>query len=337
MILTSRRPQVLILDERYWAAAEQLASEHSEIDLVRACDSRSSQVDVVMTQDVPVGAELLESTNAADLVFKMGRNYSNIDLEAAKAHGVRVAFLPRKGPNCVAELATTFMLALSKDLLMQHLAVAKGAYKMRGLRPKKTDEKVMAFMWMANERLHEVADKTVGIIGFGEIGQEVARRARVLGMNVHYHKRTRLPDYIENQYQAVYHPDLHSLLRASDYTCVTVPQTEETVDMLGREELELIGKDGYLVNVARGAIVDEDALALALHDDVIAGAALDVFVCEPLRADHPLCHLDNVILTPHVGGGTGTSPIIELERALAEVKKIVCEGADPTHLVTYGN
>jgi len=332
IILTCNRPRVLILDERYFDASRELAEKYQQLELITDADGLA-EVDVVLTQDTEVDEGFIGSFDQIGTIQKMGRNYANIDLAAAKDIGAEVAYLPRKGPNCVAELATTFLLALSKDLLMSHKAVETGAYKMRGLRPKKTDEKVMAFMWMANERLHEVTDKTVGIIGFGEIGQELGRRARVLGMNIAYHKRTRLPDYIENQYEATYHPELDTLLRDSDYVCITVPQTRHTVGMLGAEELKLIGKDGYLVNVARGAIVDEDALVAALQDDVIAGAALDVFVYEPLHPDHPLCELDNVIMTPHVGGGTGTSPSIELDRALSETHKIAAEGCDPTNLV----
>ncbi len=329
----TRKPRVLILDERYREAAGQLATEYPELELLTRDEDGASEADVLLAQDASVSADLLDSLGQIAVILKMGRNYSNIDLAAAKKKGAQVAYLPRKGPNCVAELATTMILALSKDLLMSHQAVVSGAYKMRGLRPVETDEKVMAFMWMANERLHEVPGRTLGIIGFGEIGQEIGRRARVLGMNIHYHKRTQLPDDIESQYDATYHPELQSLLKESDYVCVTVPQTEHTVGLLGREELELIGKDGYLVNVARGAIVDEDALVTVLQQDLIAGAGLDVFVYEPLRPDHPLCQLDNVILTPHMGGGTGTSPAIELNRALAEVRRITCEGAEPVHPV----
>ncbi|MGH2405943.1 MAG: 2-hydroxyacid dehydrogenase, partial [bacterium] len=116
-------------------------------------------------------------------------------------------------------------------------------------------------------------------------------------------------------------------LEESDYVCVAVPHTEETHHLIGEDQLRQLGPRGHLVNVARGGVVDEEALVEALRRRTIAGAGLDVFTYEPLPADSPLCRLDNVILTPHIGGGTGTTRESELSEALDEVKRLMNGGA----------
>jgi phosphoglycerate dehydrogenase-like enzyme len=184
---------------------------------------------------------------------------------------------------------------------------------------------------MQPARLHEVVGKTLGCVGYGEIGCELSLRARAMGMRVLYTRRHPLPAHLEARYQVQYRP-LPALLEECDYVCVAVPHTEETTHLIGAGELRLLGPQGYLVNVARGGVVDEDALIHALRDGVIAGAGLDVFTYEPLPDDSPLCSLDNVILTPHIGGGTGTTRDFELGEALREVRSVL-GGAPLQHSV----
>jgi phosphoglycerate dehydrogenase-like enzyme len=225
----------------------------------------------------------------------------------------------------------TLILALSKDLAIAHRAVAEGAYRWRGLRPFKTSQRVIAFRWMQPARLHEVAGKTLGCVGFGEINCELSQRARAMGMRVLYTRRRPMPAHLEARYQVQYR-SLDALLEECDYACVAVPHTDDTERLIGAEELRRLGPNSYLVNVARGGIVDEEALIQALRDGTIAGAGLDVFAYEPLPTDSPLCRLDNVILTPHIGGGTGTSRELELGDALREVRAVL-GGAPLSHPV----
>jgi phosphoglycerate dehydrogenase-like enzyme len=175
---------------------------------------------------------------------------------------------------------------------------------------------------MKQQNIHEVRRKTLGLVGMGEIGCEIARRAKALEMNVLYFKRNRLRPELEQRYGVLY-SDLHPMLEESDYVCLAVPHTPSTEHLIGEKELLLIGQRGFLVNISRGAVVDEEALVEALQKGTIAGAGLDVFTYEPLPADSPLCQLDNVILTPHIGGGTGSNPTLELGEALAEVESIL--------------
>jgi phosphoglycerate dehydrogenase-like enzyme len=152
--------------------------------------------------------------------------------------------------------------------------------------------------------LQEVAGKTLGLVGFGEIGTEVAKRARAFDMDVLYHKREPLPTHIEAMLGVRAAP-LDDLLRQSDFVSIHTPHSAETDKLIGARELALMKPTASLINTCRGPVVDEEALIVALRDGTIASAGLDVFVLEPLQHDSPLTQLDNVVLTPHIGGGTG--------------------------------
>ncbi len=318
--------RVLVADQEFAAALPDLAARHLNLQLVGVdethdlCSLAVGAFDVLVTQSAKVDASLLNTLQGLQLVLKLGRNYSNVDVEAVRARNVRFVATPRKGPNCVAELALTFVLALSKDLLIAHESVETGAYRLRGLRPTMSSQTKIAFQWMQNTRIREIRGKTLGIIGMGEIGCELARRSHAMGMRNLYYKRTPLSAELETTFGAEYR-DLNALLRESDFVCLTVPQTSDTEKMIGRNELALMRPDAYFINICRGGVVDEEALIEALENNQIAGAGLDVFVLEPLEADSPLCDLDNVILTPHIGGGTGSNRGLELGEGLDQIAK----------------
>jgi phosphoglycerate dehydrogenase-like enzyme len=320
--------RVLVADKAFSAACRDLAPRFGALELTCADDARDAQaltsarVDALVTLSAPVDEQLLTALPNLRLVLKLGRNYSNVDVGAVRTRQVPFAIVPRKGPNCVAELALTLILALSKDLLTAHESVVTGAYRLRGLRPEPSSQTKHAFQWMHNTRIHEVSGKVLGIVGMGEIGYELARRATVMGMRILYYKRHPLPAELAQSISAEYR-DLPALLSESDYVCLAVPQTDETTNLIGRAELSLMRPSTFLVNICRGAVVDEAALAEALTDNRIAGAGLDVFRQEPLPADSPLTDLDNVILMPHIGGGTGSSYLFELGEGLSEVTRIL--------------
>jgi D-3-phosphoglycerate dehydrogenase / 2-oxoglutarate reductase len=261
------------------------------------------EADAILTQHAPVDAAVLAAAPRVRLIQKYGGREDGLDLQVARDAGVPVALMPLRGCIAVAELAMTLILALSKNLIVAHRETVEGGYRSRGLTPKVTSQRVIAFQWMAIP-LTEVHGLTLGIIGFGEIGTEASQRARAFGMNLLYTKRTRLPEAIEERL-GVSWADRDDLLARSDFVMLSAPQTDETEHIIGARELDLMKSTAFLVNVSRGGLVDEDALVSALQSHRIAGAGLDVFVEEPVPADHPLLALDNVILTPHIGGGTG--------------------------------
>jgi phosphoglycerate dehydrogenase-like enzyme len=328
--MTARRI-VLVADHEAADAAAAAARDFPDLEVRVPADgsalhSEIAATDALVTQAVPIDATLLARAERLRLLVKLGRVFDHIDVEAVRSRGVAFGLVPRKGPNCVAEHALTLILALSKDLVLAHRAVAEGAYRWRGMRPVLTSQRVIAFRWTQPVRLHEVRGKTLGCVGYGEIGCELSLRARALGMRVLYTRRRPLPPELERHYDVAYRP-METLLEESDYVCVAVPHTDETHHLIGRSELRRIGPKGYLVNVARGGVVDETALIDALREGLIAGAGLDVFTYEPLPADSPLCTMDNVILSPHIGGGSGTTRELELREALAEVARVLDGGA----------
>lgn len=315
---------VLVADAGYAAAAAELAADFPDLQVLCAdVDPRalSSEAVVGLVADTAsVDEALLNALPNLQAVLKLGRSYFNIDVDALRRRGLTFSCVPRKGPNCVAELAMTLILALSKDLVASDESVSLGAYRYRGLKPELTAERKIAFHWMHNTRVHEVVGKTLGIIGMGEIGCELARRASVMGMRNIYTKRRPLSAELESVFDARF-ADLDELLRESDYVCVATPHTPETEGMIGAEQIAMMKQSAYIVNIARGGIIDEEAMIEALQDNRIAGAGLDVFVLEPLPVDSPLCSLDNVILCPHIGGGSGTNRNIELGAALSEMSR----------------
>jgi len=322
----TERPRVVILDELFAKTLLAVQEHHPELAITVAGQSSDrpallAEAEVVITQNDTVDRELLNRAGHLRLLLKMGRVYENIDVEAGRRRKLAMAMSPRKGPNCVAEHALTLMLALSKNLLQSHEHVANGDYRQLGLEPKQTSQSEYAFKWM-RQNIREIRGKTLGIVGFGEIGCELARRARVMGMELLYFKRHALSPELEQRYNLQYR-DLHPLLEASDYVCLATPHTPATEHMIGAHELRLIGPEGVLINISRGAVVEETALVTALSQGELGGAGLDVFTFEPLPYDSALCTLDNVILTPHIGGGSGSNPALELTEALTEVQSIL--------------
>lgn len=321
------RWRVLVADSEFEEAARDIAARVPDMELVVAPNDDAAAIadgtfDGVIAQTARVDDALLDKLSAARAILKLGRSYFNVDASAVRERELIFASVPRKGPNCVAELAMTLILSLSKDLLVSHQSVAEGAYRLRGLRPAETAQWKMAFHWMRHTGVHEVRGKTLGIVGMGEIGTELARRADVMGMQVLYYKRTPLNDELEARFNVSYR-ELDDLLRESDYVCLAVPHTPETEKMIGKRELDLMKPGAFLVNICRGGVVDEEAMIEALSAGRLGGAGLDVFNYEPLPADSPLCSLDNVILTPHIGGGTGSNRSLELGEAVEEMQRIL--------------
>ena len=325
--------QILIADSEHAPACDELQGYLDGFDLICPSEDKefssllSEEVVGLIAQDQKIDSNVLKKLPNLELALSLGRNYSNFDYGAMVDHNINLATVWRKGPNCVAELAMTLILAMSKDLVASHDSVASGAYRYRGIRPIKSEQWKMAFHWMKNESVHEVHGKRLGIVGLGEIGYELALRANVMGMEVAYHKRTRLPEAIEQSVPLEF-MDLNDMLTSSDYVCLAVPHTPATEKMIGTSEFDAMSENAILINICRGGVVDEDALIDALLQGKIKGAGLDVFDYEPLPMDSPLAELDNVILTPHIGGGTGTTRTGEIQMAIDEFSCII-NGSSP--------
>ncbi len=254
--------------------------------------------------------EMLQNSSVK-IIAKHGVGVDNIDLEAATELEIPVTVTPNANAVSVAELTIGFIFALSKKLIDLH----NDLYQKR--------------QFVSNVGL-ELHGKTLGIVGFGSIGKEVAKRALCLGMRVLVYD-----PYVEESILrelGVERAELDELLRQSDFVSLHVPLNESTRHLIDREKISLMKKTAYLINTARGGVVDEKALAEALKNGQIAGAALDVFDVEPLPPDSPFFDCPNVIMTPHVGAHTYEA-ILRMNMMAAESILDFFNGKIPKHVV----
>jgi lactate dehydrogenase-like 2-hydroxyacid dehydrogenase len=227
-------------------------------------------------------AALIERLPNLEIIAHFGVGYDSVDTDAAKARGIAVTNTPDVLTNAVAELTIGLMLALSRRIVVADRYVRDGKWRSPNTFPF----------------AHELNGKTVGILGLGRIGKEVAARAQAMRMRVVYHGRRRQPDEPH-----IYYDNLVDMARDSDWLVIIAPGGKETAGIVNRKVLEALGPEGYLLNIARGSLVDEPALVEMLRENKLAGAALDVFVNEP-SVPEDLLKLDNVVLTPHIGSAS---------------------------------
>ncbi len=218
--------------------------------------------------------------------------YDNINLECATKYGVYITNTPGVLTEAVADFTWGLILAVTRRMIEADQFVRSGEWY-------KTGTGWHPLMMLG----FEVNGKTLGIIGMGRIVRAVAERAKGFRMKILYYDARRLPPEEEERLNAKY-VSLEELLRESDIVTLHVPLTEETYHMIGEEQLKLMKKTAYLINTARGKVVDTKALIKALEEGWIAGAALDVFEVEPLPPDNPLTRFKNVVLAPHAASAT---------------------------------
>jgi glyoxylate reductase len=234
------------------------------------------------------------------IISNFGVGVDHIDLEAARSRGIPVGNTPGVLDGATADLTFALLLAAARNLVVGDRYARSDAFT-------HYDPRILLG--------REVHGATLGIIGLGKIGRQVARRAHGFDMTVLYHNRRRDPQ-AEAELGATY-ATLPELLGRADFVTLNVPLTDETHGLIGRDELAQMKPTAILVNAARGAVVDHAALLVALEQGWIAGAALDVTDPEPLPRDHPLLGMDNVIISPHLGSAT-----IETRRRMAELSVV---------------
>ncbi|MFG3288445.1 2-hydroxyacid dehydrogenase [Streptomyces sp. NPDC048179] len=261
---------------------------------------------VVITALAPVTAEHLAAAPELELVQCASHGFDYVDTEAARAQGVSVCTIGSSGAEAqnVAEQTFALMLALAKQLVPAHQALTEGDWALPRLQ----------------RSLTELSGKTLGIVGLGQIGQQVARRAAAFDMTVLYTQRRRASEETEERYGGARYVPLEELLAAADYVTLHCPLTPETRHLLGTERLALLRPTAFVVNTARGALIDQEALADALEKGALAGAGLDVFDPEPPTPALRLLRAPHVVLSPHVGGVTRETLI---RIALAAVQNVL--------------
>jgi glyoxylate reductase len=244
---------------------------------------------LVSTFDYRVTREMIESAPYLRLITNFGVGFNNIDLEACREHGIRVTNTPQPVIEPTAELAFALMHDVARRTAEFDRKLRAGIAEPFGV---------------MNNLSHSLYGKTLGIIGMGRIGQALARRAVASGMSIIYHNRKPLGNEVIGRlgYEVKY-VSIEDLLQTADFVSLNLPYTPEVKHLIGEKELKMMKITAYLINTARGAHVDEQALVEALKSGEIAGAAMDVYEHEP-QITPELLKLDNVVLSPHTGTGT---------------------------------
>jgi phosphoglycerate dehydrogenase-like enzyme len=253
-------------------------------------------------------AERIERASNLKVVTSPGVGLDSVDIEAATARGVIVCNNLGANTRAVAEYSVTAMLAVRREL-------------------RRADRNVRNGVWDKFDYMNpEIADQVMGVFGYGAIGSLVADLARGLEMDV-----VAYDPYVDGEAFADGVARVESkrdLFERADAVGIHAPLTDETRGAVGEAELRALGPDGVVVNASRGPLVDTDALVEALREDVIHGAAIDVFDTEPAPADHPLFELDNALVTPHIAGSTRTS-VPAKHRGAASNLRTVYDGSLP--------
>lgn len=243
---------------------------------------------LISTFDYKITRQMIESAPKLKAIINFGVGFNNVDIAAATEHGLPVTNTPVPVIEPTAEHAFTLMLAVSHR-------VAELDRRMR-MPDSDIEFGVMMNLGVA------IYGKTLGIIGMGNIGKAVARRASACGMKILYNNRHRLPEEIERQYNATY-VEREYLIKNSDYVSLHCPYTPESHHIIDEKAFSMMKEGAILINTARGACVDEAALVDALKSRKLFGAGLDVYEFEP-KLTPALYELDNVVLSPHIGTGT---------------------------------
>ncbi|MCD2200543.1 phosphoglycerate dehydrogenase [Halobacterium sp. KA-4] len=246
-------------------------------------DAVSDAHGLIVRSGTEVTEEVFDAADDLVIVGRAGIGVDNIDIDAATEHGVIVANAPEGNVRAAAEHSVAMAFAAARSIPQAHGRLKDGE-------------------WAKGEFLGtELNGKTLGVVGLGRVGQEVAKRLGGLGMDL-----VAYDPYIGEERAEQLGADLvefDECIERADFVTVHVPLTDETEGLLGEDEFAQL-EDGYVVNVARGGVVDEDALADAVEDGVLAGAALDVFAEEPLPEDSPLLDVEDIVVTPHLGAST---------------------------------
>ena len=306
VIVTRRLPDVietrmrelfdarLNMDDRPMSRAELVSAAQSAVVLVPTVTDR---IDASVIAQA--GAQL-------KLIANFGNGVDNIDLDAARTKGIIVTNTPGVLTEDTADMTMALILAVPRRL-------AEGA---QFLRDPRNTWSGWSPTWMLG---HRIWGKRLGIVGMGRIGQAVARRARAFGLQIHYHNRRRVAEETEQELEATYWDSLDQMLARMDIISVNCPRTPGTFHLLSARRLKLLKPTAYIVNTARGDVIDENELARLIESGAIAGAGLDVFENEP-AINPKLLNSPRVVALPHMGSATLEGRIDTGEKVIINIK-----------------
>ena len=271
-------------------------------------EEHAQNADVLVINKLKLNASNLPKTPTVKLICLAATGYDNVDLDYCRKAGIGVCNVVGYSTQSVAQLTLSMALSLYTNLTQFTDFVRSGEYTQAGIANRLTPV------------YHEIAGKTWGIVGYGNIGKQVARVAEALGCNILVYKRTPIDD--------VECVDFNTVCQKSDILSLHVPLNDQTRNLLDKEHIAMLKKSAVIINVARGAVTDEEALTEAILDGRIGGLGVDVYSKEPFEVEHPfnkIKHLPNVLLTPHMAWGGYETRV----RLLAEIKENIiafCSG-----------
>jgi glyoxylate reductase len=284
-------------------------------DLAAHC--RETDVLVPTITDRIDGALLAQAGPRLRLIANFGAGVDHIDVAACTSRGITVTNTPGVLTDDTADMTMALILAVPRRLAEGTRVMREG--KFPGWSPT----------WMMG---HRITGKRLGIIGMGRIGQAVARRAQPFGLEIHYHNRRRLHASIEAELKATYWESLDQMLARMDIISVNCPHTPATFHLLSARRLKLLGAHAYVVNTARGEVIDENALTRMLEAGELGGAGLDVFEHEP-AVNPKLLALDNVVPLPHLGSSTVEARTEMGEKVIINIKTFVDGHKPPDRVI----
>ncbi|MBN8193822.1 hydroxyacid dehydrogenase [Bacillus sp. NTK074B] len=281
-------------DETLWANKDKLLAVIPQYDAV------------IVRNQTKVNRELLDAGIRLKAVGRLGVGLDNIDLSYAKEKKVQVVFARHANATSVAEYVMTAILSASRPLHFAHEDVRSGSWN----RKRYTGE--------------EISQKTIGLVGLGEISHRVARRAGAFGMNViGYDPFVADYDHIVSETGVGLKESLDDVLKEADFVSLHVPLTKSTHHLISTSQLHLMKSSSTIINTSRGGIIDEQALADALQHGEISGAYLDVLEVEPIQETHPLLLCENITITPHIAGLTEESQVRTSFLVAKEIGKVL--------------
>ncbi|MGB9959145.1 MAG: glyoxylate reductase [Candidatus Bathyarchaeales archaeon] len=264
-----------------------------------------------------IDSEVFDAAPKLKIVAQMAVGFDNIDVKEATKRGIYVTNTPGVLTETTADFAWALLMTVARRVVEADKYVRTGQWKVS---------------WHPSMLLgRDVYGATLGIIGAGRIGVAVARRAKGFNMKILYYDVVPMPPEIENE-TGVKRVDLETIFKESDFVSIHVPLTEETYHMVNEERLKLMKKTAFIINNARGPVIDEKALYKALKEGWIAGAALDVFEQEPTPVDNPLLKLENVVVAPHISSASHETRS-KMAEMVAENLVAFFQGKTPPNLV----
>ena len=329
--------------EEFSAPLKTLTTMADRIELPREIETTVCQSEEILDLTLPsADFVVLESSTLSKkrveacgsktrLIQQFGRSYGNIDVATARKLNIPVANLARLSSQSSTDHITALILALARNLLHAHRAVV-GCRNPAQPAAFAKDPPRNKFNWAGIRNFKILSRSTIGFIGLGENSGFVARRMCDMGMRVLYFKRTRLSPEEERKYGGVSYTPLDELLAKSDFVSLHLPYGKDTEKFAGRDFFAKMKRGAYLINTARGGILDEVALYESLKGGHLGGAALDVYRYEPVPSDTPLLDLENVLWTPHICGGEPDYMIDEAEAVLTNIAKVF-HGKPPQGLI----